>query len=178
MKTVKANKAKAKGSRAERQWRDELKRIYDTSAEREKIKRVPMSGASWMKGDVVDLNDYDTLYEVKNCEKLEIPSWWRQAVREAGSSRTPVLAITQNNRPFFVFMEPEDFKSLMELCGFQDAIRKTLWKQQRGLLDAIDKCELYDVVEVLVGQKEPITLIGIKGDHYIRYKLTAKDVVL
>lgn len=170
MKTVKANKAKAKGSRAERQWRDELRRIYKTPAEREKIKRVPMSGASWMKGDVVDLNDYDTLYEVKNCEKLEIPSWWRQAVREAGSSRTPVLVITQNNRPFFVFMLPEDFYALEEQADMKGAHRYTTWKQQRGLLDEISHCDDLVVVEVLVGIKEPITLIGMKSDCYINLK--------
>ena len=47
LKTVKGAGAKAKGSRAERQWRDELRRIYSDTKKHEKIKRVPMSGASW-----------------------------------------------------------------------------------------------------------------------------------
>ena len=61
LKTVKGAGAKAKGSRAERQWRDELRRIYSDTKKHEKIKRVPMSGASWMKGGVVDFNDYESL---------------------------------------------------------------------------------------------------------------------
>lgn len=177
MRTIKGRQAKAKGSRGERQWRDELRRIYDTHAEREKIKRVPMSGASWMKGDVVDLNDYDTLYEVKNCEKLEIPSWWRQAVRESGSSRTPVLAVTQNNRPFFVFMDPTDAEALYEQAGLPDYYRKTLWKRQKGLLDAISRLEQLDVVEVLLGTKDQIVLIGMTAENYINLKKSIREML-
>lgn len=177
MRSIKGKQAKDKGSRGERMWRDELRRIYDTPAEREKIKRVPMSGASWMKGDVVDLNDYDTLYEVKNCEKLEIPAWWRQAVRESGSSRTPVLAITQNNRPFFVFMDPTDAEALYEQAGLPDYFRKTLWKRQKGLLDAISRLEQFDVIEVLLGSKDQIVLIGMKAENYINLKKSIREML-
>ena len=169
-KTVRGAGAKAKGSRAERQWRDELKRIYKDASKHDKIKRVPMSGASWMKGDVIDLNDYDSLYEVKNQEKLEIPSWWKQAVREAGSNRTPFLIITQNNRPFYVFLEEHVLLSLMEAAGYNNMGHVINWKRQKGLLDAIDGVAIYDYVLADLGNKESTILAGIKGETYITYK--------
>lgn len=177
MRTIKGKQAKDKGSRGERLWRDELRRIYDTAQEREKIKRVPMSGASWMKGDVVDLNDYDTLYEVKNCEKLEIPAWWRQAVRESGSSRTPVLAVTQNNRPFFVFMTTEDVEALYKQAGVSEHLRKTLWKRQKGLLDAISRLGQLEVIEVLLGSKDQIVLTGMQAENYIYLKKLIREMI-
>lgn len=170
MKTVRGAGAKAKGSRAERQWRDELKRIYKDAKLHEKIKRVPMSGASWMKGDVIDLNDYDSLYEVKNQESLEIPSWWRQAQREAGSSRTPFLVITQNHRPFYIFMAPDVAECLISESGYAEVTHDIPWKKQVGLLDAIDRCEQYWTVTVEVGTKDKITLTGMKGEDYLTYK--------
>ena len=175
LKTVKGAGAKAKGSRAERQWRDELRRIYSDTKKHEKIKRVPMSGASWMKGDVVDLNDYDSLYEVKNQEKLEIPSWWRQAVREAGSNRTPFLVITQNHRPFYVFMAPDVAEVLISEAGFAGVSHDVSWRKQVGLLDAIDRGETYWTVTAEVGTKDSIVLTGMKGEDYITYKKALTD---
>ena len=175
LKTVKGAGAKAKGSRAERQWRDELRRIYSDTKKHEKIKRVPMSGASWMKGDVVDLNDYDSLYEVKNQEKLEIPSWWRQAVREAGSNRTPFLVITQKHRAFYVFMAPDVAEVLISEAGFAGVSHDVSWRKQVGLLDAIDRGETYWTVTVEVGTKDSIVLTGMKGEDYITYKKALTD---
>lgn len=169
-KTVKGAAAKAKGSRAERQWRDELKRIYKDAKLHDKIKRVPMSGASWMKGDVVDLNDYDSLYEVKNQESLTIPDWWRQTKREAGASRTPILVITQNHRPFYVFMEEHALEAMMMAAGVNNMGHVTKWKMQSGLLDAIDRINQYDYVLAEVGIKDSITLAAIKGESYIQLK--------
>lgn len=174
-KTVRGAGAKAKGSRAERQWRDELRRIYRDAKKHEKIKRVPMSGASWMKGDVIDLNDYDSLYEVKNQEKLEITSWWRQAVREAGSSRTPFLVITQNHRPFYVFMAPDVAEILISEAGFAGVRHDVSWRKQVGLLDAIDRGETYWTVTVELGTKDSIILTGMKGEDYITYKRALSD---
>lgn len=170
MQTVRGRGAKEKGSRAERKWRDELRRIYKTPAQREKIKRVPMSGASWMKGDVVDLNDYDTLYEVKNCESLEIPAWWRQTERESGASRTSVLVVTQNFRPFYVFMENDALAGLYELAGLKGFFKPSeFYKSQKGLLDAIDRTPNYGYIDLTVG-KDNINLLGIKGEDYIDIK--------
>lgn len=170
LKTVRGAGAKAKGSRAERQWRDELKRIYKDAKLHDKIKRVPMSGASWMKGDVVDLNDYDTLYEVKNQETLSIPDWWRQTKREAGASRTPVLVITQNHRPFYVFLEETALNAMMLAAGVNNMGHVTHWRRQKGLLDAIDGINQYDYVLADVGAKDNIVLAAIKGESYIQLK--------
>lgn len=170
LKTVRGAGAKAKGSRAERQWRDELKRIYKDASKHDKIKRVPMSGASWMKGDVVDLNDYDSLYEVKNQEFLCIPDWWRQAKRESGTSRTPFLVITQNHRPFYVFMEEHVLTSMMLAAGVNNMGHVVQWKKQKGLLDAVDRISQYDYVLADIGCKEHVFLAAIQGESYIQLK--------
>jgi len=170
LKTVRGAGAKAKGSRAERQWRDELKRIYKDTSKHDKIKRVPMSGASWMKGDVVDLNDYDSLYEVKNQESLCIPDWWRQAKRESGTSRTPFLVITQNHRPFYVFAEEHVIMTMLQAAELDKVSKTVSWRKQKGLLDAIDRCDDYDVVVADIGCKEHVFLAAIKGESYIQLK--------
>ena len=102
--------AKAKGSNAERKVRDELRRIYPTEL-RQKVQRVPMSGASWMKGDVIDLNDTSMAIEVKNQETLQIPAWWRQTTAQAQSWQTPALVFTSNHRPFYWVMRAGDWVS-------------------------------------------------------------------
>lgn len=124
--SVKGKGARDKGSRAERKWRNELRRIYPPEL-RNKVQRVPMSGAGYIKGDIADLNDTDTCYEVKNQEQLHIPDWWRQAVSQAGSSRTPVLVVTQNYAPFYVIMRVTDWNSIFQtnpLCILQDTPKK------------------------------------------------------
>lgn len=171
-KTSRGAAAKLKGNRAELRWRNELRRIYDDASMREKIKRVPMSGASWMKGDVVDLNDYDTLYEVKNQESLGIPAWWHQTIREAGTSRTAVLVVTQSYRPFYVFMQPDAAEALVREAGFGDCSNSINWKTQRGLLDAIDRLDHYGIVFVDFRDKNGTVLVGMKGEDYIACKRT------
>ena len=137
LKTVRGAGAKAKGSRAERQWRDELKRIYKDAKLHDKIKRVPMSGASWMKG---------------------------------GTSRTPVLVITQNHRPFYVFMEEHVLNSMMTAVEVNNMGHVIPWKKQKGLLDAIDRISQYDYVLADVGVKDHVELAGIQGESYIQLK--------
>lgn len=107
--------ARDKGSRAERKVRDALRKIYPQPL-RQRVQRVPLSGAAAMKGDVMDMNDPDTLYEVKNQENLLVHSWWRQTVREAGV-KTPVLVITQSWRPFYYLLKHSDWLALVEATG-------------------------------------------------------------
>lgn len=92
--------AKVKGSKFERDVRDELKRIYP-SERRSQINRVPMSGASWMKGDVFDANDTAWSYEAKKHETLCLPDWWRQSKRQASSFQEPILVFSSNHRPLY-----------------------------------------------------------------------------
>lgn len=92
--------AKIKGSKFERDVRDELKRVYPADR-RGQINRVPMSGASWMKGDVFDANDVAWAYEAKKQETLCLPDWWRQSKRQASSFQEPVLVFSSNHRPLY-----------------------------------------------------------------------------
>ena len=107
---ITARGRRAKGQRAERQVRDLLKSIYDVDR-RDQIHRVPMSGASYTKGDVVDLNDNSWSYEVKAQEKLALPLWWRQTKIQTKSFQTACLVFTSNNRPFYWVMKAGDWEA-------------------------------------------------------------------
>lgn len=117
MAEVKARKlshrgARQKGKRGEYAVRDALVKIGIDA------KRVPMSGAlSWMKGDVVELNIPQGLrhcHEVKNCERLELPDWWRQTSVQAFAGETPVLHFQSNYRKMHTMMEASAFDTLVE----------------------------------------------------------------
>lgn len=170
IQTIRGSAAKRKGSRGERLWVDELRKIYDSQSSKDKVKRVPMSGASWMKGDVVDLNDYDSLYEVKNCEQLTIPTWWKQAVREAGSDRTPILVVTQNFRPFYVFMQAEAMESLFTIAG-EPIPDRVIHNSITGLLEAVDKLKPTEMISFTSKRAKPLVeLLVVPGDRYIELK--------
>lgn len=168
--TTKGRAAKIKGSRGERLWVEELRKTYENQSSKEKVKRVPMSGASWMKGDVVDLNDYDSLYEVKNCEQLTIPTWWKQAVREAGSDRTPILVVTQNFKPFYVFMEAEAMESLFTIAG-EPIPDKVIHNSVTGLLEAVDGLKPTELISFTSKRATPLVeLLVIPGSRYVELK--------
>jgi hypothetical protein len=61
-------------------------------------RRVPMSGAlSWMKGDVCELGAHTKhVHECKNCERLLLKDWWRQAAAQARGQEHPVLHFSRN----------------------------------------------------------------------------------
>ena len=103
--------ARAKGQKFERKVRDELKKIYTDVTRHGEIHRVPMSGASYTKGDVVDLNDNSWNYEAKCQEKLSLPMWWRQTKIQAKSFQTPCLVFSSNHRPMYWVMKAGDWES-------------------------------------------------------------------
>lgn len=109
---IKGKSAKRKGSRAEIKVRNLIRTIYPAD-KRQAVFRVPLSGAGAMKSDVMDGNDPDSCYEVKCQEILAIPQWWRQAVSQAGTARTPILVITQAYRPFYFLMREDDWMATM-----------------------------------------------------------------
>lgn len=135
--------AKQKGSRAERDVRDHLKRIY-SSDKRSRINRVPMSGAGWMKGDVIDMNNTDYSYEVKNQEKLALPEWWRQTLNQTHSSQQPVLVFTSNYRPLYWVIKKADYEYLagetgrLELYKLINLTTRSIYKK----LSELDRLEL------------------------------------
>lgn len=110
MAKISAKGRRQKGQRAERQVRDLLKKLY-TAERRDQIHRVPMSGASYTKGDVVDLNDNSWSYEVKAHETLALHEWWRQTKIQASSFQTACLIFTSNNRPFYWVLKAGDWES-------------------------------------------------------------------
>lgn len=100
---------KNKGSRAEREVAS-LYRKYEIDPD---AKRMPGSGAfTHLKGDLLKPNDYEWLDEVKNQERVQLWSWWEQAVNQAKPNRTPVLHITSNHRPILTVMRIEDYMNL------------------------------------------------------------------
>lgn len=107
-KTSRGRAAKRKGSRAEIKVRNLLRSIYPTEL-RERVYRVPLSGGGAVKCDIMDLNDPDSAYEVKCQETLVLHEWWRQSKQQAGATRTPVLVVTQNYRPFYFLMKKADW---------------------------------------------------------------------
>lgn len=58
--------------------------------------------------------------EVKRCETLKIPSWWRQATKSAEcSGLRPALAYRRNGEPWKVMVEltPEEFATIVRECA-------------------------------------------------------------
>lgn len=101
--------ARKKGKRLEHEVTKALKNIGIDA------KRVPLSGSlSWLKGDVTE---FDTIrphvHECKNCETLELPSWWRQAASQAINGEIPVLHFTSNYQKIFTILPVIDFDDLV-----------------------------------------------------------------
>lgn len=109
---TKGRGASVKGKAFERQVRNELRKIYPPER-RDRIQRVPMSGASWMKGDVVDLNDPDWSYEAKKQETLALPEWWRQTKSQASSFQIPCMIFSSNHRPIYWVLEKHHWDELV-----------------------------------------------------------------
>lgn len=101
--------ARQKGKRGEYTVRDALIKIGVVA------KRVPMSGAlAWMKGDVCEMNTNPKhVHEVKNCEKLELPEWWRQARSQSLDGEVPTLHFTSNLKPMHTVMRAPDFDDMV-----------------------------------------------------------------
>lgn len=82
-----------KGKRAERQVAQILNPILERAClnagcELQKLKR----NVEQTQVGGFDLDGLDWIaIEVKHCQTLCLPAWWRQAVEQAGSNRIPVL---------------------------------------------------------------------------------------
>ena len=143
---VKGKGARGKGYRAERKLRDILRKIYPTSELKHNVQRIPMSGAGYIKGDVADNNDVDSCYEVKNQEQLHLHDWWRQTKSQAGSTRTPVLVVTQNFRPFYFIMMANDWSEMVQHTEYKDYTESTRVHTGSTFFD-----ELADLSEMVCG---------------------------
>jgi len=121
--------SRAKGTRAETQVKDILRKYTNLSWE-----RTPGSGAldpkHNMKGDLYIVNTNNIFaVEVKHYKddhltskiltdkESQIEKWWKQAVRQAKQvNKTPLLIFKKDRGKFFValedFFETEDFKHI------------------------------------------------------------------
>ena len=103
--TINANK---KGKNFERAVARILNIAFNTN-----VRRTPMSGGSFIKGDIVDINPdsilFDYHFECKNQEKLNIWKALAQARYDRPMNKTPLVVFTKNFEKNYVALELEDF---------------------------------------------------------------------
>lgn len=160
--------AKQKGSKAERLVRDQLKRIYP-SDRRTRINRVPMSGAGWMKGDVIDMNDTDYSYEVKNQESLSLHKWWDQTVSQCQPYQQPVLVFTSNYRPLYWVIRLKDFNYLVKETG-RDKIYKLKEITVRTVYNKLSSLEKNELAKTILSDEE-VVILGTEDYIQMRKEL-------
>lgn len=139
---IRGRNARRKGSRAEIKVRNLLRTIYPPEL-RDRVQRVPLSGAGAIKCDVMDTNDPDSAYEVKCQESLNLNDWWRQAKFQAGL-RTPILVVTQAYRPFYFIMKKKDWDAMRDATEFVLFDEEVVFKHPKNLMDKLadmeDRC--------------------------------------
>lgn len=100
--------SREKGKRGERRWRDVLRDAGFLKAHR---------GAQYRGGaDSPDVQCPElpgVHFEVKAVERLNIWDAIAQAIRDAGASKTPVLAHTRNHSGWLVTMRAEEWLDLV-----------------------------------------------------------------
>lgn len=147
--SVKGAGARRKGSRAEIKVRNLLRSIYPTELHKN-VQRVPLSGAAAIKGDVMDNNDPDSVYEVKCQETLCLNDWWRQAKAQAAPARTPILVVTQSYRPFYFIMHKKDWDGMVAASNYFDLHKEVEFSSTRNFMDKMAELNAYEVASVLL----------------------------
>lgn len=147
--SVKGAGARRKGSRAEIKVRNLLRSIYPTELHKN-VQRVPLSGAAAIKGDVMDNNDPDSVYEVKCQETLCLNDWWRQAKAQALPARTPILVVTQSYRPFYFIMHKKDWESMVATSSFSNLCKERIFTSTRNFMDKMAELENYEAALVVL----------------------------
>lgn len=170
--SVKGKGARDKGSRAERKVRDLLRSVYKPE-NRKRVYRIPLSGAGAIKGDVADLNDPDSCYEVKNQENLQLHEWWRQTKRQAGMVRTPVLVVTSNHRPFYFIMRETDWFPRVENTVYEDYRYESPIKSGANFFDDLAKLCSRTVGSITLDDDECVI---ISTEFYLEIKTCEAEV--
>lgn len=147
--SVKGAGARRKGSRAEIKVRNLLRSIYPTELHKN-VQRVPLSGAAAIKGDVMDNNDPDSVYEVKCQETLCLNDWWRQAKAQALPARTPILVVTQSYRPFYFIMHKKDWESMVAVSSFSNLCKERIFTSTRNFMDKMAELENYEAALIVL----------------------------
>lgn len=165
-KKITGRSAKQKGSRAEIKVRNLLRSIYPQKY-RERVYRVPLSGAGAIKCDVMDMNDPDSAYEVKCQETLVLHDWWRQAKVQAGVSRTPVLVITQSYRPFYFIMRQVDWEATRDSTMYGVFNQAVPLKVSKDLFDDLAELEHNTPASLVLDDDD---VLVIPQDFYLEVK--------
>ena len=147
--SVKGAGARRKGSRAEIKVRNLLRTIYPTELHKY-VQRVPLSGAAAIKGDVMDNNDPDSVYEVKCQETLCLNDWWRQAKAQAAPARTPILVVTQAYRPFYFIMYRKDWEGMVAASNFFQLNKNVEFTSTRNFMDKAAELNSYETGVVVL----------------------------
>ena len=164
--SVKGAGARRKGSRAEIKVRNLLRSIYPTELHKN-VQRVPLSGAAAIKGDVMDNNDPDSVYEVKCQETLCLNDWWRQAKAQALPARTPILVVTQSYRPFYFIMYKKDWDGMISESSFADLHKEKELSSARNFMDNVAELENYEVAIITLDDD---TCVVIPQIYYLDTK--------
>ena len=173
-RTIRGRSAKRKGSRAEIQVRNALRRIYPAD-KHQYVQRVPLSGAGAMKGDVMDMNDPDSCYEVKCQETLVLNDWWRQAKSQAGTSRTPILVVTKSYFPFYYMMHDKDMLSLVSNSLYKAVVTSKTYKNSRNILERLSEASTHEITHITLDGDDVAIIseefyIELKKDLYYNQK--------
>ena len=155
--SVKGAGARRKGSRAEIKVRNLLRSIYPTELHKN-VQRVPLSGAAAIKGDVMDTNDPDSVYEVKCQETLCLNDWWRQAKAQAVPARTPILVVTQAYRPFYFIMHKHAFEAMVEATDFKSLHKEEKLNSTRDFMNKVAELGVYTVAKVALDDDDCVVI--------------------
>jgi len=102
----------AKGKRGEREVVNLINRSLGTN-----FRRTPNSGGLSFKGDVIDVNVDNPLYdfhiEIKNTKILNIPSWMKQIHRDIPLGKRPLL-IFKHRAKYHTALELRDLLHLVK----------------------------------------------------------------
>lgn len=123
MARIKPKSAKARGRRHQQEIRRKICEALDL--EEEEVYCASM-GAPGVDVEVRGPNKVKFPYsiEAKNCEKWDIPGYWRQAKENTNEGRRPMVVVTKNNHTEYVFMELDDLLGVLK-CLLKKSSSKT-----------------------------------------------------
>jgi Holliday junction resolvase len=112
----------AKGKRGELEVVKLLNRYLGT-----KFRRTPNSGGLSIKGDIIDIDNTNPLYdfhiEIKNTNTLQIPKWMKQIENDQPLGKTGLL-IAKFKGSWFTWLRLEDFLYLIStIMELQNKVR-------------------------------------------------------
>ena len=108
---MKTSSAKAKGTRLEKEI---ARKLRDNDLDKD-AKRMILSGASYLKGDIY--TNLPITIEAKNQEKWKLYEWYIQAVAEnTASGKIPMVVCSRNREDIYAFLSFDDLIFLMQLA--------------------------------------------------------------